>query len=114
MNFAYRLVTDCQGRIEYKQRAGDKKHIHLEVSIDEPPPVIDSIRMVEYRLHESFVEPIRHNDDASSKFAEQFYTWGKFPVAVTVLFVDGLCETFQFNLDYSLPPDFGLNYIQIR
>ena len=113
MNFAYRLVTDSQGRIEYKQRAGQKKHFHLEISVDEPASVVDSIRMVEYRLHESFDEPIRHNDDASSRFAEMFYTWGKFPVTVTVLFVDGRCETFQFNLDYTLPPDLGLNYVQV-
>jgi transcription initiation factor IIF auxiliary subunit len=113
MIFGYRLVTDPQGRIEYKQRPGRRKHFHLEVFVDESPETLESIRLVEYRLHDTFAEPIRHNDDRANNFAERFYTWGKFAVGVTVLFVDGRRETFQFYLDYALPPDYGLNYVQV-
>lgn len=113
MQFGYRLVTDEQGRIQYKQRPGKKKHFHLAVFVDEPPEILETIRMVEYRLHETFAEPIRHNDDRPSGFTEQFYTWGKFTVEVVVLFVDQRTESFRFCLDYELPADYGLNYIQV-
>lgn len=113
MHFGYRLVTDERGRIEYKQRPGRKKHFHLEVFVDEPDNVLDTIRLVEYRLHDSFADPIRHNDDRRRRFAESFFTWGKFVIAVTVLFDDGRRESFQFHLEYSLPPDYGLNYVQL-
>lgn len=113
MNFAYRLVTDGQGRIEYKQRPGRKKHFHLAVYLDEPEETIAGIRLVEYHLHESFADPVRHNDDAGSRFTEGFFTWGKFPIEVTVLYRDGRRECFRFNLDWSLPPDYGLNYVQV-
>lgn len=113
MNFAYRVVTDSHGRIEYKQRPGGKKHFHISVYIDEPPTILDRIRMIEYRLHDSFKEPIRHNDNREKAFAEQFFTWGKFMVEASVLFVDGSIEKICFNLDYDLPPDYGLNYVQV-
>ena len=113
MNFAYRVVTDPAGRVEYKHRPGGRKHFHLAVSVDEPAKTIDHIRLVEYRLHETFREPIRHNDDRASQFTEHFFTWGKFMIFVTVLFIDGSREQFSFFLDYSLPPDLGLNYIQL-
>lgn len=113
MHFGYRLMTDEQGRIQYKQRPGKKKHFHLAVYIDEPPEVLDTIRMVEYRLHESFAEPIRHNDDRAGRFMETFYTWGKFAIEVTILFTDQHRETFRFYLDYQLPADYGLNYVKM-
>ena len=113
MQFGYRLVTDDQERIQYKQRPGKKKHFHLAVFVDEPPEMLETIRMVEYRLHETFAEPIRHNDDRTSGFTEQFYTWGKFTIEVVVLFVDQRTESFRFYLDYELPADYGLNYIQV-
>lgn len=113
MQFGYRLVTDDLGRIEYKQRPGKKKHFHLAIFVDEPTETLTAIRMVEYRLHETFAEPIRHNDDRASGFTEQFYTWGKFTVEVIVLFTDQHTESFRFYLDYDLPADYGLNYVQI-
>jgi transcription initiation factor IIF auxiliary subunit len=113
MNFGYRLVTDPLGRIEYKQRPGGKKHFHVAVYVDEPPEILDDIRMVEYRLHDSFADPIRHNDNPGSGFMESFYTWGKFAVAVVVLYVTGERERYEFYLDYSLPPDWGLNYVEV-
>ncbi|MCB2230265.1 hypothetical protein KQH82_06080 [bacterium] len=113
MQFGYRLVTDSQGRIEYKQRSGGRKHFHVAVFIDEPPDVLARIRLVEYRLHDTFAEPIRHNDSRESGFAESFYTWGKFAVAVVVLYTDGSRERYEFYLDYSLPPDLGLNYVKV-
>ncbi|MCM2272751.1 MAG: hypothetical protein NDJ18_09390 [candidate division Zixibacteria bacterium] len=113
MQFGYRLVTDDLGRIQYKQRPGKKKHFHLAIFVDESPESLAAIRMVEYRLHETFTEPIRHNDDRASGFMEQFYTWGKFTVEVFVLFIDQRTESFRFYLDYDLPADYGLNYVQI-
>lgn len=113
MNFGYRLVTDADGRIQYKQRLGGKKHFHVAVFLDEPPELLARIRMVEYRLHETFARPIRHNDGRESGFTESFYTWGKFAVAVVVLYLSGQRERYEFYLDYSLPPDWGLNYVQV-
>lgn len=85
----------------------------MAIFIDEPPEVLDAIRMVEYRLHESFAEPIRHNDDRPGRFLETFYTWGKFTVEVTILFLDRRRKSFRFYLDYHLPADYGLNYVMI-
>lgn len=113
MNFAYRLVTDDKGRIEYKNTASGKKHFHLAVFLQEEAEVLDTIRMVEYKLHDSFTQPVRQNDDRESAFTESFYTWGIFMVFVTVLFNDGRMERFRFPLDYQLPPDHGLNYVEI-
>lgn len=113
MHFGYQLVTDSEGRIEYKQRPGGKKHFHLAVFVDESEAKLHQIRMVEYKLHETFSEPIRHNDERENRFTERFFTWGKFTVEATVLFTDGTIETYNFYLDYDLPPDYGLNYVQI-
>lgn len=107
------MVTDTQGRIQYKQREGGKKHFHIAVFVDEPPDTLNSIRIVEYQLHETFKEPIRHNDDRATRFEEHLYTWGKFTITTIVLFVDGHTEKFSFYLDYQLPPDYGLNYVQV-
>lgn len=113
MKFGYRLVTDDQGRIEYKSASGGKKHFHIEVFVHEEPQTLETIRMVEYKLHDTFRQPVRQNDDQASGFAESFYTWGIFTVFVTVLFTDGRLEKFRFPLDYQLPPDHGLNYVQV-
>jgi transcription initiation factor IIF auxiliary subunit len=113
MKFGYRLVTDEKGRIEFKQRPGRKRHFHVAVHIAEPDDTLDRIRMVEYRLHDTFAEPILHNDDRASKFEESFYTWGKFTIIVTVLYTDGNRGHYSFYLDYSVPPDLGLNYVQM-
>lgn len=113
MTFGFRVVTDADGRIEFKQREGGKKHFHIAVFVDEPEGVLDTIRMVEYHLHETFKVPIRHNDERRSRFEEHFFTWGKFTVVALVLFDDGRMEKFSFYLDYQLPPDYGLNYVQV-
>ena len=113
MKFGYRLVTDTQGRIEYKSAPNGKKHFHLALYVSEEPEVLDTVRIVEYKLHDTFKQPVRQNDDRESAFTESFYTWGIFMVFVTVLFKDGRLEKFRFPLDYQLPPDHGLNYIQV-
>ncbi|MDZ4724191.1 MAG: pYEATS domain-containing protein [candidate division Zixibacteria bacterium] len=113
MRFGYTLVKDAHGRIEYKQRPGKKKHFHLAVFIDEPDDILSAIRLVEYQLHETFKEPLRHNDNRDVRFVETFFTWGKFNIEATVLFLNGARETYNFYLDYDLPSDYGLNYIQL-
>jgi transcription initiation factor IIF auxiliary subunit len=113
VTFGYKLVTDEKGRIQYKQRGGQRKHFHLAVFVDEPREVLDQIRLVEYRLHDTFREPIRHNDERENKFEETFYTWGKFTIHATILYGDGHTEQYRFYLDYSLPPDLGLNYVKV-
>jgi transcription initiation factor IIF auxiliary subunit len=113
MTFGYRLVTDNKGRIQFKQRPGRKKHFHVAVFVDEPPDTLERIKLVEYRLHDSFAEPIRHNDQRDQRFEESFYTWGKFTIVATILYEDGTTEKYQFYLDYALPPDHGLNYVRM-
>lgn len=114
MQFGYRLVTDSSGRIQYKQREGGKKHFHLALFLDEPPEALATVRLVEYSLHDTFREPVRHNDKRDDQFCETLYTWGKFTVEANVLFTDGRIEKFAFFLDYELPPDYGLNYVQVE
>lgn len=113
MKFGYKVMTDAKGRIEFRHRPGGRKHFHLAIFVHEPDEILDTIRMVEYKLHETFKQPIRQNDDRASAFTEHFYTWGIFTVFVTVLFKDGRMEKFRFPLDYELPPDLGLNYVQV-
>jgi transcription initiation factor IIF auxiliary subunit len=113
MKFGYRLVTDDRGRIEYKAAANGKKHFHVAVFVNEESEILETIRMVEYKLHDTFAQPVRQNDDRETGFTESFYTWGIFTVFVTVLFTNGQLEKFRFPLDYQLPPDHGLNYVQV-
>ena len=113
MTFGYRLVTDDRGRIQYKQRRGERRHFHVAVFVDEPQERLDRIRMVEYRLHDTFKEPLRQTDTRENRFEESFFTWGKFTIEVTVLYRDMEVEKYRFYLDYSLPPDLGLNYVQV-
>ncbi len=112
LTFGYRLVTDADGRIEYRQRDEKKKQFHLAVYVDAPDGELNTIRMVEYHLHETFSEPVRHNDHRETRFEERFWTWGIFDIIAVVLRTDGSTDRYRFRLDYSLPPDYGLNYVR--
>ena len=59
------------------------------VWLEGPPAELDQIEYVEYRLHPTFPDPVRHIRNRSSKFTLSAAGWGGFTIYVNVIFRDG-------------------------
>ncbi len=75
--------------------------------LDEPEDTLKKIDKIEYRLHESFPEPIRIIDNRDSKFALNSLGWGSFLVHITLYFNDGTedYDSYLLKLSNIWPPD---------
>lgn len=84
-------------------RRGIYEWSEWKVFMDEPDENLDKVRSVEYRLHETFPNPIRMIDDRNSRFALKSAGWGEFWIFITVHLQDGTEEHVKFYLDLSRP-----------
>jgi transcription initiation factor IIF auxiliary subunit len=73
------------------------------VFVDEPAEVLDQIVAVEYRLHESFPDPVRVIEERETRFALQSAGWGEFLIIITVHLADGREVHARYALDLSQP-----------
>lgn len=82
---------------------GDYEWFKWQVFMDEPPPTLARVRSVEYRLHETFPDPIRTSEDAERRFAIDSSGWGEFMILITVYLQDGTEERTRYSLDLGKP-----------
>ena len=74
-----------------------------KVFMDEPAEKLDKVRSVEYRLHETFPDPIRIIEDRDSRFALISAGWGKFWIFITIYLRDGTEQHTKYYLDLKKP-----------
>lgn len=68
---------------------GNYNWFEWQIFVDEPADKLERIDRVEYRLHETFPNPVRVVSDATSKFALRAEGWGEFWVFITIYMKDG-------------------------
>lgn len=73
------------------------------VFMDEPSEVLEQIDMVEYRLHETFPEPIRVRTNSEENFALRSAGWGVFRIYITVHLKDGREAHESYDLSFEKP-----------
>jgi transcription initiation factor IIF auxiliary subunit len=71
------------------------------VFMDEPAERLAEVDRVEYRLHETFPNPIRVVSDPDSRFALHTSGWGEFVIFITVYLKNGSEEHTKYQLDLS-------------
>jgi hypothetical protein len=74
-----------------------------KVFMDELPERLRKVKSVEYRLHETFPDPIRVVEDRNSRFALQSEGWGEFIIYIVIYLEDGTEEYGEYKLDLSKP-----------
>ena len=57
--------------------------------MSETPEKLELVDYVEYRLHDTFPDPVRVAEDATNKFALSSAGWGEFTIFITVYLKDG-------------------------
>lgn len=82
---------------------GDYEWFEWQVFMDEPPATLETVRSVEYRLHETFPDPIRTSEDAKRQFTIESSGWGEFTIFITIYLQDGGEERTEYSLDLSRP-----------
>ncbi len=85
-------------------RRGDYNWYEWKLYMDEPEEKLKDVESVEYRLHETFPNPIRIEEDPKSRFALNTSGWGEFTVYITVHLKDGTKENTRYELDLEKPP----------
>jgi len=81
----------------------DYEWFEWQVFMDEPPATLETVRGVEYRLHETFPDLIRTSEDAKRQFAIESSGWGEFTIFITIYLQDGAEERTEYSLDLSRP-----------
>lgn len=86
---------------------GEYEWFEWKLFMDEPVKNLDKVRSVEYRLHETFPNPIRIIEDQNSRFALRSAGWGEFWVFITIYLKDGTEKhtKYYLNLGNPWPPD---------
>ncbi len=87
---------------------GGKREWHeWKVFMDETADKLDKVSSVEYRLHETFPNPIRIIKDRNSRFALSSAGWGNFTIFITVYLDDGteIPTKYFLELRKSWPPE---------
>ena len=64
---------------------------------------LKKIKRVEYRLHETFPNPIRIVEDRNDRFALRSAGWGEFDIFITIYLEDGTEEHAKYYLDLGKP-----------
>ncbi len=59
------------------------------VYMNEPPEKLALVDYVEYRLHDTFPDPVRVAENADDKFSLSSAGWGEFTIFITVYLKDG-------------------------
>lgn len=80
-------------------RRGRYEWFEWKVFMDEPPERLDEVESVEYRLHETFPNPVRVVEDRDSHFALRSAGWGEFEIFITVHLENGEEERTTYYLD---------------
>lgn len=60
-----------------------------QIELAGPAPVLSEIREVEYILHPTFPDRIRHEKNAQNHFRLESAGWGEFDITVNVYFHNG-------------------------
>jgi len=84
-------------------RRGNYEWFEWKVFMDEPPEKLTKVKSVEYRLHETFPNPIRVAEDRNSRFALRSSGWGEFWIFITIYLKDGAEEHTKYYLDLGKP-----------
>lgn len=82
---------------------GEYEWYEWKVFMDEPTEKLEKVSSVEYRLHETFPNPIRTVEDRSSRFALESSGWGEFRILITIYLKDETEEHTEYDLDLSKP-----------
>ena len=82
---------------------GDYEWFEWKVFMDESPEILDKVQSVEYRLHETFPNPIRIVEKRQSQFALKSAGWGQFWIFITIYVKDGTEEHTKYYIDLSKP-----------
>jgi peptidoglycan hydrolase-like protein with peptidoglycan-binding domain len=102
-----RNLLFCRFQFENYARAAGRQGGHdwfqWRVFMADPPERLGTVRSVEYRLHETFPDPIRIVEDRVSRFAIESSGWGEFWIFITIYLTDGSEENTQHWLDLSKP-----------
>ncbi len=64
---------------------------------------LEKIKAVEYRLHQTFPDPIRVVENRDDRFALRASGWGEFVIFITIYFEDGSEEHTEYYLDLGKP-----------
>ena len=90
----------------FVRKRGDYYWFVWKVFMDEPAEKTEKVESVEYRLHETFPNPIRTVEDRDSRFALKAMGWGEFMIFITVFLKDGTEVHTEYDLDLDKPwPD---------
>jgi transcription initiation factor IIF auxiliary subunit len=73
------------------------------VWLDGDPAELDQVEFVEWRLHPTFPNPIRHIKDRETNFKLDTGGWGVFPIQATVHFKDGKTAPLRHSLRLHYP-----------
>ncbi len=95
-NYAYRID-------ERDAKTAGPPYYRWKVFLNEPPEKVREVHSVEYRLHETFPDPIRVVRDASTGFALTSQGWGEFTIFITVTMKDSTVTRQSYPLDLSKP-----------
>jgi transcription initiation factor IIF auxiliary subunit len=107
-------IKSVDGRIKYWiPENGGREHYHIGIWVEGNSAELDSIEKVTYLLDPSFKHNLRSSSNRANKFSITIWTWGYFPIKVTLHYKIQTEETIDFSLTYNLPVDTGKNYIQI-
>lgn len=82
---------------------GDYEWFEWKIFMDEPAEKLEKVKSVEYRLHETFPNPIRNVEDQNSQFALESSGWGEFQIYITIYLKDGTEEHTKYYLDLEKP-----------
>lgn len=83
--------------------SGDYRWFKWKVFMDEPAEKRDKVESVEYRLHETFPNPIRTVEDRDSQFSLTGVGWGEFDIFITIYLKDGKEVHTKYYLDLDKP-----------
>lgn len=109
------LEKDKDGRIKYVLfRSGGREHFNLKIGLYGDSEELKKVKRVDYELHPTFLDRLRHSDDLSHNFTISIWTWGMFAITATVHFLDGKEKMLKYYLSYELPFDTGTNYVRLE
>ncbi len=83
--------------------SGEHDTYEWKLFMDESDEKLDRVNCVEYRLHETFPNPIRFVKDRTSRFALSLAGWGNFIVYITIYLNDGTEILDKYDLDLRKP-----------